>query len=194
LIRFSHPTGFFTIDHPDNWQSYPSGYAVSMAPEGGVVTLANSRQAMVYGVIVNHYQPFNSVEARRNQSLQRNYTPFQDRNAVRGDLDDATDDLITTILQSNPYLRVQETAARPVVIDGANGFQIDLAGDSPVTGQEERVTLYTRGLPDGHVIYALAVVPGSGFNALDQTFARMIRTLAVNDEAYHRTTISSSGR
>lgn len=190
LIRFAQPNAFFTIDHPDNWQAYPSGFAVSMAPEGGVVSLSDGRQVMVYGVIVNHYMPFNTAEARRNLSLQRNYAPFEDRNAVRGMLEDATDDLITTILQSNPYLRVQDAAAKPEVIDGASGFSMTLSGRSPVTGQDERVTMYTRGLPDGHVIYALAVVPSSDYTSLDQTFGRMIRTLVVNDDAVHR---SSTG-
>jgi hypothetical protein len=186
LVQFAQANGFFTIDYPDNWQAYPSGFAVSMAPEGGVVTTSDGRQVMVYGVIVNHYTPFNTAEARRNQSLQRSYAPFEDRNAERGTLEDATDDLITTILQSNSYLRAQDVAARPEVIDGASGFSVLLSGRSPVTGEEERVTIYTRGLPDGHVIYALAVVPGSGYSSLDRTFTRMTRTLVVHDEAVHR--------
>jgi len=193
LIQFAQANGFFTIDYPDNWQAYPSGFAVSMAPEGGVVSTSDGRQVMLYGVIVNHYTPFNTAEARRNQSLQRSYAPFEDRNAERGTLEDATDDLITTILQSNSYLRAQDAAARREVIDGAPGFSVLLSGRSPVTGQEERVTIYTRGLPDGHVIYALAVVPGSGYSSLDQMFTRMTRTLVVDDEAVHRSSRGTRG-
>ena len=67
-----------------------------------------------------------------------------------------------------------------------------LSGRSPVTGQEERVTVVTRGLSDGHVIYALCIVPGSGYDSMARTFAHMLRTLNVNDDAAHRATGTSS--
>jgi Zn-dependent protease with chaperone function len=186
--EFVHPTGFFTLDHPDNWQTYPSGYAVSMAPEGGVAATSDGRQVMLYGVIVNHYAPFEGEEARRSRSLERSYAPFEDRNVPRGSLEDATDDLVRTILTSNPYLRTEAGSARSEVIDQAAGFSVVLSGVSPVTGLEERVTLYTRSLPDGHVIYALGIAPGRDYDVLDRTFARMIRTLSINDVAAHRAT------
>ncbi len=61
-----------------------------------------------------------------------------------------------------------------------------LSGISPVTGEEERVTLHTRGLPDGHVFYVLLTFPGRGYDAMQPTFSRMLRTLVVNDEGAHR--------
>jgi len=192
--RFSHSTGFFTIDYPTNWTAYPSGYAVSMAPDGGVVTANDGREVMLYGVIVNHYAPFNGTETRRSLSLQRNYTPFEDRTAPRGTLEDATDDLIGTILESNPYLRSQDLRAQPEVIDGAAGYSVLLTGRSPVTGAEERVTVYTRSLPDGHVIYALGIAPGADHTGFSTAFTRMIRSLAVNDASAHRATRTSDGR
>jgi Zn-dependent protease with chaperone function len=186
FLQFAQPNGFFTIDYPDNWRAYPSGHAVSLAPEGGVVTGADGQTAMLYGVIVNHYTPFNGPETRRSLALQRNYAPFEDRAAVRGALEDATDDLVNTIIASNPYLRSETGSARSEMIDGAAGFSLVLSGTSPITGQGERVTVYTRGLPDGHVLYALAIVPETQASGLDSAFGRMIRSLRVNDEAAHR--------
>jgi Zn-dependent protease with chaperone function len=190
-VRFEHPSGFFTIDHPDNWNVYPAGLAVSMAPEGGVITRSDGRQVMLYGAIVNHYTPFEGEETRRTLSFQRNYAPFEDRTRPRGNLEDATDDLVRTILSSNAYLQAETGSARSEVIDGAQGYSVLLSGTSPVTGEEERVTVYTRGLPDGHVIYALFTVPGRNYAALQQTFSRMLRTLFVNDAAAHR--VAASG-
>ena len=63
-----------------------------------------------------------------------------------------------------------------------------LSGRSPVTGQDEQVTVVTRGLPDGHVMYVLSIVPGGGNNAMSQTFTRMLRSMTVNDQAAHRAT------
>jgi hypothetical protein len=61
-----------------------------------------------------------------------------------------------------------------------------LSGRSPVTGEEERVTVFTRSLPDDHVIYALCIVPARDYDSLARTFSQMMRTLRVNEEATHR--------
>jgi len=186
FLRFEQPAGFFTIEYPDNWNAYPSGLAVSLAPEGGVISRSDGRQVMLYGVIVNHYTPFGGAEDRWRGNLQRNYMPFEDRTRPRAALEDATDDLVSTILSSNPYLSAEAGPARAERIDAAPGFVVLLSGVSPVTGEEERVTVHTRGLPDGHVIYALFTAPGRDYAASEQTFARMLRTLLVNDDAAHR--------
>jgi hypothetical protein len=192
--RFEQRNGFFTIDHPDNWRAYgsDSGFAVSIAPDGGVVDTGNGQQAMLYGVIVNHYAPFEGDTDRQQQSLQRSYAPFEDTDRWRGSLEDATDDLVRQIIRSNSYLRAQDGQARREQIDGASSFSVVLSGRSPVTGQEERVTVVTRGLSDGDVIYALCIVPGSGYDSMARTFTHMLRTLNVNDDAFHRGTQTSS--
>jgi hypothetical protein len=151
-----------------------------MAPEV-CVQVNNGQPAMVYGVIIAT-APF---EARNpvSQSLQRNYAPFEDRTIPRGSLEDATDDLVRTILDANPYLRAETGSAQSEVIDGAAGFSVVLSGNSPTTGMEEPVTVYTRGLTDGHVIYVLGISPGREGNTFDPVFRRMMRSLNINDQA-----------
>jgi Zn-dependent protease with chaperone function len=188
FARFAHSTGFFTIDYPNNWRTYGTGMAASMAPTGGVVESTDGQQLMVYGVIINHYAPFAGQESRRSQSLQRSYAPFEDRTIPRGSLEDATDDLVRTILDANPYLRAETGSAQSEVIDGAAGFSVVLSGTSPATAMEERVTVYTRGLTDGHVLYALGITPGRDAGTFDPVFRRMMRSLNVNDGAAHRAT------
>jgi Zn-dependent protease with chaperone function len=192
--RFEQRNGLFNIDHPDNWRAYAadSGYGVSMAPDGGVVDTGNGQQAMLYGVIVNHYAPFEGDTQRQQESRQRNYAPFEDTDQWRGSLADATDDLVRQIIRSNSYLQAQDGQARREQIDGAPSFSVALSGRSPVTGQEERVTVVTRGLADGHVIYALCIVPGRGYDSMGQTFTHMLQTLRVNDDAIHRGTQTGS--
>ena len=192
--RFEQRDGYYTIEHPDNWRAYAtnSGYAVSMAPDGGVVDMGNGQQAMLYGVIVNHYAPFEGETERQQESRQRSYAPFEDTDQWRGSLEDATDDLVRQIIRSNSYLRAQDGQARREQIDGAPSFSVVLSGRSPVTGQDERVTVVTRGLTDGHVIYALCIVPGKGYDSMARTFTQMLRTLTVNDDATHRGTQTSS--
>jgi Zn-dependent protease with chaperone function len=188
--RFEQSNGYFTIEYPDNWRAYASdsGYAVSMAPDGGVVDTGNGQQAMLYGVIVNHYAPFDGDLERQQESRQRSYAPFEDTDEWRGSLEDATDDLVRQIIRTNSYLRAQDGQARREQIDGAPSFSVELSGRSPVTGQDERVTVVTRGLADGHVIYALCIVPGRGNDSMTRTFTQMLRTLTVNGDALHRGT------
>jgi len=50
------------------------------------------------------------------------------------------------------------------------------------------VTVYTRGLTDGHVLYALGITPGPNAASFEPVFRRMMRTLNVNDQAAHRST------
>jgi Zn-dependent protease with chaperone function len=191
FVRFTHGAGFFVVDHPSNWRSFPSGLAVSLAPEGGVVELSNGQPNLLYGAIVNHYAPFEGEHDRWSSSLRRNYAPFEDRSRPRGVLEDATDDLVRQMISTNSYLSAITGSARAEVIDGARGYSVRLNGRSPVTADDERVVLYTRALPDDHVIYLVYISPVRDAAVMDETCSRMIRTLQVNDAAAHRTSSSS---
>ena len=48
------------------------------------------------------------------------------------------------------------------------------------------MTVFTRELPDGHVIYALFVAPAQDYSALSQTFQSMVASLRINDNSYHK--------
>ena len=54
------------------------------------------------------------------------------------------------------------------------------------------MTVVTRSLSDGHVIYALCIVPDSGYDSMALTFAHMLRTLNVDDDSVHHATEDSS--
>ena len=69
-----------------------------------------------------------------------------------------------------------------------------LSGTSPVTGEAEQVTLFTRGLPDGHVIYALAIVPATNAADMDRAMLRLMRSLVVNESAGHRSDAVQNSR
>ena len=89
------------------------------------------------------------------------------------------------VRSSNPYLR-RTGAQRRLTIDGAPALQTVLSGTSTTTGVEERVTVFARELPDGHIAYALFIAPGRDYGALTSTFNRMIGSLQVNDSVAHR--------
>ena len=194
FVAFKQPNGFFTIQQPDNWQAYPSGNAASFAPEGGVVDPGNGQAAMIYGVIVNHYAPFEGTADRQSGSLQHNYAPFEDRSAIRGTLEDATDDLVRTLLRSNAYLRATDNSAQRESIGRTAAYTVTLLGPSPVTGEDERVKVVTRSLTDNHVVYVLCVSPNRESDTMDRVCARMLRTLVVDDGAAHDRAVVGGAR
>ena len=57
---FRQRNDFFQIQYPDNWRAAEpsSGYGVTLLPPGGAVRASNGQEVLVYGVVVNHYEPF----------------------------------------------------------------------------------------------------------------------------------------
>jgi Zn-dependent protease with chaperone function len=170
---FQQRDGFFKVEYPENWRPYESqnGYGATIVPDGGIATSGQEQQSIIYGAIINHYVPFEgSISRGRN------------RNGYN--LQDATNDLINQLRESNPHLRVSDDLRRRK-IDGENSLSTVLSGQSPLTGQEERVTIHTRELSDGHVIYVLLIGPGRDYDVLGGAFQKIISSLRVNDEAIH---------
>ena len=142
-----------SISYPDNWQEHTnSQQGVVIAPQAGV-----SAGAIAYGVIVN---------------------AAQDTSA--SSLDQATQDLIQNLQQSNPDL---QAAGRPRVIrvNGVGGRSVDLMGSSPVeqNGQPLREHDWLVTLPRGQagLLYLIFISPENDFSRLRPTFEKMLESL-----------------
>jgi hypothetical protein len=186
FVKFTHPDSVLTIEYPGNWDVYPAGLAVSFAPAGGIIDRPNREPRLLNGMVLNYYAPFEGAVERWNKSLTRNYAPFDDRTRPRGPLEDATDDLVRQIIAINSYLSAPNKSARAESFDEARGYSVRLRGRSPITGQIERVTVYTRALPDDHIVYLACVTPAQFVVAMERSCARMARSLRVNDAVAHR--------
>ena len=165
---FRQRDDFFELQHPDNWRAFEAenGFGVTIVPEGGVVETEDGQQSIVYGVIVNHYDP---IEGRSGQ---------------RATLDSALTDLTAQIRQSNTHLRSTGSVRRET-IDGQAARSLVLSGRSPATGEDERVTVFARQMGDDHIIYALFIAPGRDYPSLSRTFTQMMNSMHVNDNAAH---------
>jgi len=97
----------------------------------------------------------------------------------------ATNDLLGTILRTNPEMEMVRDSERRNRIDGAPSVSVVLSGRSPVTRQEERVTLFTREVADDQIIYALFIAAERDYQRLNETFNRMISSLQVSAEPKH---------
>ena len=177
---FEQRAQFFQMDYPENWRVYEPahGHGVTIAPEGGYVDAGGEERNLIYGVIVNHYDTFNAETSGR----------FVDSGRInsRTTLARATNDIVSQVLRTNPHLKVVPNSQRSDTISEASALSLVLSGRSPVTREEERVTVFTRELDDDDVIYALFIAPGQDYSGLRGTFDRMISSLQVNEAAAHQ--------
>ncbi len=181
LSRYRQPNGIYEIAYPDNWRAYPSNdnLGVTFVPAGGAME-AEGQAQIIYGAIVNHYRPIDPSGSRRGRNLSGSGAGRQGAS-----LYDATNDLVNSITQSNPYLRVVNGAGRETRLAGRNGLAVTLTGRSPIYGRDERVTLFTRALDDGDVFYFFFISPNDEYRDYSRTFERMLRSLTINDAAMH---------
>jgi len=190
---FEQRNRFFQVNYPENWLVYQpaNGYGVTLAPPGGFVNTGGEENDLVYGVIINHYDPIDREVSERftNQPSNGVYaTGFRDgsgRVVSRTSLALATNDLVSQILQNNPALKLVPDSQRADSISGSAALSLVLSGRSTVTRQEERVTVFTRELSDDDVIYALFIAPGVDYTDSSAMFDRIIASLQVNDNANH---------
>ncbi len=167
LNSYTSRTSVFRISYPSNWQVYESnGFGVTIAPPGGVGN-ANGNADVVYGAIINHYDPFGN-QSYGNISLQ-----------------DATQDLITEIQRGSPYLRLANSRAQQLRLAGGTALAANLRGTDPVTGIDERVTIVTRQLSDEHLLYLLFITPERDAGNYSSVLNAMVSSLQINTGQPH---------
>ncbi|HEX2061607.1 MAG TPA: M48 family metallopeptidase [Thermoanaerobaculia bacterium] len=171
---FRNRSGAYEIAYPSNWRVYDSGgFGVTIAPEGGVGTVGNKTE-IVYGVMVNHYDPFGNNPRSYLQGTRTQTT-----------LQDATNDLLAQIRQSSPHLRVISGSGQQFRLDGRTAMSASLRGRNPNTRIDERVTVVTRALPDGHLIYTVFVTPEAEASRYNSVLTQMVQSINVNESHAH---------
>lgn len=159
------------IDHPDDWQAYGQGDAVTFAPRGGLVPDANGNQAMAYGVLVNIYEPDSDVSRQQLQSGGFG------RNSGMS-LEQATGQLVTTLQQSNRNMRVVRRQGR-IDVNGIQGLSTYLSNDSPLQGAgRESNWLVTLQRPEG-LLFIVFTAPEREFQGFEGAFNQMLYTVRV---------------
>jgi Zn-dependent protease with chaperone function len=181
LRTFTSPSRVYQISYPSNWQVYQEGNAgVTFAPQGGIGNVGN-RTEVVYGAIVNHYDPFGAQQQGR--SLRG--TTNSDVYGGNVSLQTATNDLIAQIRSSSPHLAAIRNSGQQFNLDGGNALSQSLRGTNPNTGISERLTVVTRQLADGHLLYLLFVTPDRDAQSYAPLLQAMVNSMRVSDDARH---------
>jgi len=153
FTQFQHSA--FNISYPDNWQaSGDQNSDVTIAPQAAV-----SQGQVAYGVVIGG---------------------AQDSNA--GSLDQATQDLVQNLQQSNPGLQASGNLQN-IKINGIQGKSVNLIGSSPLqqNGQPlpERDWLVTVPRQQGGLLYMVFIAPQKEFSQLNPTYQKMLQSLQV---------------
>jgi len=167
LNTYTSRSGVYRIAYPSNWQVYDSGSTgVTIAPPGGAGNV-NGNSEIVYGAIINHYDPFGNGPVG-NISLQS-----------------ATQDLLAAIQQSSPHLRLASNSGQRLRLSGGNALAATLRGTDPATGIDERVVVVTRQLSDEHLLYLLFITPERDAGNYSNVLNAMVNSLQINTSQQH---------
>jgi hypothetical protein len=161
------------INHPDNWQTYGQGDAMTITPRGGLIADGQGNQALAYGVIVSLFEPRTNAYGQRLQGRGYGQNSAQDA-ATR--LEQSTDQLFEDLRLSNRNLRV--TRSRQLIrVDGDRALSTYLSNDSPVGGRETD-WLVTVEHPEG-LLFFVFTAPERDFQAYESAFREMLRSVRI---------------
>jgi beta-barrel assembly-enhancing protease len=145
----------FRISVPDNWREVASSSSVKFVPDGA------------YGEVGGQTVFTHGVEL--------GFT----RNEIHP-LQDATQEFIDGLAQSNPSLR-QTGGLKNTTLSDRKGLVATLTNVSEVTGRGESVTVFTTLLRDGNLFYCIAVVPQDEYQAYQRPFQRVTQSIRLSD-------------
>jgi Zn-dependent protease with chaperone function len=145
----------FSIAYPDNWQVQQNEDGLALIPPGGIIEAAGSGAAQAYGASISRFQPPSSGPGNWG-------------------LVDATQELLDTVRQSNPNLRVIEQ--RGMKLKGRSALCTLLETDSPLQAQKERDLLITT-RQNNTLLSLIFIAPESSFDAYKPTFDAMLESL-----------------
>jgi beta-barrel assembly-enhancing protease len=170
LRAYTSRSGVYRISYPSNWQVVQEGSTgVTLAPPGGAGSVSGNGEIVV-GAIVNHYDPFGNGQS----SYFGNAT-----------IETATNDLLATLQQSSPHLRLVSGSEGRVKLAGGTAVAATLRGVDPQTGIDERVTVVTRQLADEHLLYLLFITPERDAANYRSVLNAMVSSMQIDPQRRH---------
>lgn len=178
LKSYTAKSGTYRVAYPSNWRVYEEGTnGVMIAPEGGIAQ-SGDRTEVVYGAILNHYDPFGG-QAPRSRLRGSSSDPNVYGNDVS--IEAATNDLVAQVRRGSGHLSPIRNSTQKFTLDGGNAIATSLRGNNPNTGVQERVTVVTRQLADKHLVYMLFVTPEQQASSYSSLLQAMVNSIRVDD-------------
>jgi Zn-dependent protease with chaperone function len=144
-----------SLRYPDNWKSYGQGDSFTLAPDGGLVADAKGNTSIAYGAIMAMFEPHPGSNGQI-------------------DLKSATNELISSLHNSNPDLRISKDPGK-IRVGGLPALATTLINASALGGNEIDY-LVTVLRPEG-LIYFVFVAPEKEFSKYERTFGDMTNSI-----------------
>ena len=166
-VRVAPPSGqyeqvtvgnFLRLNVPNNWRQLNSNESVTFAPEGGYYRSPNGGTGFSHGLQIG-------VIPNESHTHQQ-----------------ATDELLEGLMQSNPEIRRQTNGYIRETIGGRTALSTTLRNVSEATGAPEAVMISTVPLRDGSLLYLIAVTPQDEADVYSGTFRRVKQSIRLNDQ------------
>lgn len=150
-----YSTSNLSLRYPDNWKSYGQGDAFTLAPDQGLVSDSKGNTSLAYGAMMAVF------EARANS-------------AGKVDLSSATSQLLSSLHNSNPDMRISKDPSKTRV-GSQQALATTLINPSPLGGNEIDYLL-TVLRPEG-LVYFVFVVPEKENASYQRTFQEMANSI-----------------
>lgn len=147
----------FSVQYPANWRALEkAGAGATIAPPNGVTATANDSNTVIYGVIIDDFQPQQGA-----------------------DVSAATQQLIASIQQGNTGMKAV-TGVDPIRVNQRDARSVEFLNQGASAGDgTERDWLVTVVRDDGSLSYLVCVAPQKDFETLRPTFEQILRTFKV---------------
>src|SRR6185295_5279171 len=149
--RTYQQNGLLSVSVPDNWRQFEDPSSVTFAPDGAFGN-QEGQSVFTHGAIVG------VVDVPVN------------------DLQKASDQYISGILQGNSYLKA-EGRYQNKRLGGRDALKRRLSGTSNVTNRKEIADIYTTMLNNKQLFYIVQVVPGNAQGQYTKAFNNMVQSL-----------------
>lgn len=150
--------------YPNNWRVSEEGDAISVAPDGGIVS-----GSLAYGMTISTFEP--------QGRFGRNSFSTPSSRADTTTLSGATDQLIQHLQESNPSMRIMRNSERRRV-DGLQAMVVELRNESPVGGNETD-WLVTVMRPNGTLQYFVGAAPERDFSRYQPAFDQIVSSVRI---------------
>jgi hypothetical protein len=148
---------FMRMQVPSNWRQVRGNNSITFAPDGAHYRSNNGSSGFTHGVQVG-------VVPNESHSHQ-----------------EATEELIASLLDGNPQIRRQNNSFTRESIAGRTALTTTLRNVSEVNSGVEMVNVTTVPLRDGSLLYFIAVAPQQEANEYGPAFRRMKQTVELSD-------------
>jgi hypothetical protein len=142
----------FSVSVPSNWTEQASSSVVTFAPDGAF----DGQGSFSHGV---------QIGVGRNETH---------------DLRTASEELVASLSEANPGLG-RPASFRNKTVAGRRGLQTSVVNDLGGPGQREVIRIVTTQLPDGNLLYVIAVAPEEQARDYQPVFQRVIDSIRLQE-------------